>query len=79
MSDVAIETSPAQDMATNVANATAFLKTLAHEGRLMILCHLESGEKSVGELEVLLDIRQAIREDAWSCLFDAWPVLDGEA
>ena len=59
MSDVAIETSPAQDMATNVANATAFLKTLAHEGRLMILCHLESGEKSVGELEVLLDIRQA--------------------
>ena len=25
----------------------------------MILCHLESGEKSVGELETLLDVRQA--------------------
>ena len=28
---------------------------------------------------LLLDIRQAIREDAWSCLFDAWPVLASEA
>ncbi|MBS0125229.1 winged helix-turn-helix transcriptional regulator [Aestuariicoccus sp. KMU-90] len=46
-------------MATNAQNAAAFLKTLAHEGRLMILCHLGSGEKSVGELEELLGIRQA--------------------
>ncbi|MFW2541081.1 ArsR/SmtB family transcription factor [Primorskyibacter sp. 2E107] len=46
-------------MAANAANAAAFLKTLAHEGRLMILCHLGSGEKSVGELEELLGIRQA--------------------
>ncbi|MFP7570152.1 ArsR/SmtB family transcription factor [Marivita sp. S2033] len=46
-------------MATNAENAAAYLKTLAHEGRLMILCHLGSGEKSVGELESLLDIRQA--------------------
>nr|WP_143152627.1 metalloregulator ArsR/SmtB family transcription factor [Marivita hallyeonensis] len=46
-------------MATNAAHATAFLKTLAHEGRLMILCHLGTGEKSVGELESLLGIRQA--------------------
>ncbi|WP_425098015.1 ArsR/SmtB family transcription factor [Tropicibacter sp. S64] len=46
-------------MASNAANAAAFLKTLAHEGRLMILCHLGSGEKSVGELEDLLGIRQA--------------------
>nr|WP_058246403.1 metalloregulator ArsR/SmtB family transcription factor [Tropicibacter naphthalenivorans] len=46
-------------MATNAQNAAAFLKTLAHEGRLMILCHLGGGEKSVGELEALLNIRQA--------------------
>ncbi|SHG88363.1 ArsR/SmtB family transcription factor [Marivita hallyeonensis] len=59
MSDVAMHSSPAQDMATNAAHATAFLKTLAHEGRLMILCHLGTGEKSVGELESLLGIRQA--------------------
>ena len=46
-------------MAGQAAQAAAYLKTLAHEGRLMILCHLGSGEKSVGELEELLDIRQA--------------------
>lgn len=39
--------------------AAAFLKALAHEGRLMILCHLNTGEKSVTELEVLLSQRQA--------------------
>ena len=47
------------DMAARAAEAAAFLKTLAHEGRLMILCHLATGERSVGELEDLLDLRQA--------------------
>ena len=46
-------------MAANAGNAAAFLKTLAHEGRLMILCHLADGEKTVGKLEELLDMRQA--------------------
>ncbi|NVO57081.1 helix-turn-helix transcriptional regulator [Rhodobacteraceae bacterium B1Z28] len=46
-------------MKDNAARAAAFLKTLAHEGRLMTLCHLGQGEKSVGELENLLQIRQA--------------------
>jgi ArsR family transcriptional regulator len=46
-------------MATRASEAAAYLKTLAHEGRLMILCHLGAGEKSVGELENLLEIRQA--------------------
>ncbi|MFN3970221.1 MAG: ArsR/SmtB family transcription factor [Gemmobacter sp.] len=39
--------------------ASNFLKALGHEGRLMILCHLTSGSKSVTELENLLDQRQA--------------------
>jgi ArsR family transcriptional regulator len=47
------------DMKENAARAAAFLKSLAHEGRLMILCHLGQGEKSVSELEDLLQIRQA--------------------
>ena len=47
------------DMAARSAEAATYLKTLAHEGRLMILCHLCGGEKSVGALEELLDIRQA--------------------
>lgn len=50
---------PPQQMEANARDAAAYLKTLAHEGRLMILCHLGSEEKSVGELEALLRIRQA--------------------
>jgi len=40
-------------------DASNFLKAISHEGRLMILCHLASGEKSVTELEELLSARQA--------------------
>ncbi len=39
--------------------AAALLKALSHEGRLMILCHLVRGEKSVSELEALIGQRQA--------------------
>ncbi|MFK7754612.1 MAG: ArsR/SmtB family transcription factor [Sedimentitalea sp.] len=46
-------------MATNAMDAANFLKVIGHEGRLMILCHLASGEKSVNELEELLSARQA--------------------
>lgn len=41
-------------MAESAKQATALLKALAHEGRLMILCHLSGGEKTVTELEELL-------------------------
>ena len=40
-------------------SASCFLKAISHEGRLMILCHLVSGEKSVTELEDLILARQA--------------------
>lgn len=46
-------------MLTNAQRAAGFLKAISHEGRLMILCHLASGEKSVTELEDLLSARQA--------------------
>lgn len=39
--------------------ASAFLKALSHEGRLMILFHLSDGERSVSELERRLGARQA--------------------
>lgn len=48
-----------EDMLARADEASAFLKALAHEGRLMILCHLATGEKSVTELEILLASRQA--------------------
>ncbi|MDR5653839.1 ArsR/SmtB family transcription factor [Ruixingdingia sedimenti] len=47
------------DLTQKAEAAAAFLKALAHEGRLMILCHLSAGEKSVTELEHLLESRQA--------------------
>ena len=50
---------PIDDMIVQAEAAAAFLKALAHEGRLMILCFLSSGEKSVTELENLLGSRQA--------------------
>ena len=46
-------------MGRQAEETASFLKALSHEGRLMILCHLASGERSVSELEGLLGQRQA--------------------
>lgn len=46
-------------MMDNATTAASFLKAIGHEGRMMILCYLSSGEKSVRELENLLSARQA--------------------
>jgi DNA-binding transcriptional ArsR family regulator len=45
-------------MVDNARHASVFLKALAHESRLLILCLLAEGEKSVGELEEILRLRQ---------------------
>lgn len=45
-------------MSGNAKKASSFLKALAHENRLLILCILSEGEKSVSELESLLNLRQ---------------------
>ncbi|MFN3688536.1 ArsR/SmtB family transcription factor [Salinarimonas sp.] len=42
----------------NARQASEFLKALSHETRLIILCVLIEGEKSVTELEAMLDMRQ---------------------
>ncbi len=47
------------ELGGRATEASSFLKALGHEGRLMILCHLSSGEKTVTELENLLSSRQA--------------------
>ncbi len=47
-----------EQMAENAKQATDFMKAMAHESRLMILCYLSDGEKSVMELEQLLALRQ---------------------
>ena len=45
-------------MAAKAKEASEFLKALAHESRLMILCILCEGEKSVTEIEHALGLRQ---------------------
>ncbi|MCW8872355.1 MAG: metalloregulator ArsR/SmtB family transcription factor [Xanthomonadales bacterium] len=48
-----------QRMAIAAGQACELMKTLGHKDRLMVLCHLSSGEKSVGELAALLEISQS--------------------
>ena len=47
------------DMQRAADEASALMKTLGHSGRLMILCYLANGEKSVGELAELLEMPQS--------------------
>ena len=46
-------------MQDNAERTTLFLKSLAHEGRLTILCRLAEGPATVGELEQVLAVRQS--------------------
>ncbi len=49
----------ASELSRNAQDASSYLKALGNETRLMILCHLTPGERSVTELEHLLNTRQA--------------------
>ncbi|MDR3473493.1 MAG: metalloregulator ArsR/SmtB family transcription factor [Devosia sp.] len=46
-------------MLDNARHTTLFLKSLAHEGRLTILCRLAEGPATVSELEQVLSVRQS--------------------
>ncbi|MCC7260834.1 MAG: winged helix-turn-helix transcriptional regulator [Alphaproteobacteria bacterium] len=46
-------------MQRNAARAEAVLKQIANAKRLMILCNLVAGEKSVSELEALVNLSQS--------------------
>ena len=43
----------------NAARIVKLLKSMANERRLMILCALKKGEKSVGELEQIVGLSQS--------------------
>lgn len=47
-----------ETMVENAQVAAEFLKALSHEARLVILCLLLDGEKSVTEIEQTLSLRQ---------------------
>ena len=46
-------------MAEAAGRASNLMKTLGHKDRLMILCLLANGEKSVGQIAELLEISQS--------------------
>lgn len=48
-----------QNIEYNVNGATTLLKALSNEKRLRIICALYAGEKSVGELEDIVDLSQS--------------------
>ena len=52
------ETLSMKNIQENAKLASNFLKGMANETRLVILCTLAEGEKNVGELEDILGIRQ---------------------
>ncbi|HZH27870.1 MAG TPA: metalloregulator ArsR/SmtB family transcription factor [Azospirillaceae bacterium] len=43
----------------NAYQASTLLKAMSNQRRLLILCHLTAGEKSVGELERLVGLSQS--------------------
>lgn len=49
----------AGELLDQIEDASALMKALANEKRIAILCHLMYGEKSVGEMEQLLDLSQS--------------------
>lgn len=48
-----------EEMKKNCDLVTGMMKAVAHPQRLMMLCHLADGEKSVGELQALCEISQS--------------------
>lgn len=56
-----LETSPRLErLMKSARRASDFLKAISHENRLMLLCILAEKERSVGELEQILSLRQPI-------------------
>lgn len=45
-------------MRKSAAQASAMLRALANEDRLLLLCEMSQGEKSVGDLEERTDLHQ---------------------
>ncbi len=48
-----------KELIDQAREASELLKALSHESRLLILCLLAEGEKSVSELEEIMDMHQA--------------------
>ena len=49
----------AADMSEHASDAAGLMKALGNESRLMILCVLAEGERSVGELNTIIPLSQS--------------------
>ena len=56
--DLAADSPQVEKVMQNARRASDFLKALAHETRLLLLCLLAEKERSVTELENILSLRQ---------------------
>jgi DNA-binding transcriptional ArsR family regulator len=54
-----LPTMDTENLQARAREAGALLKAMGNERRLLILCHLAEGEKSVGELEEMIDLSQS--------------------
>jgi len=54
-----IKTHPASDMELHAADAAGLMKALGNESRLMILCVLAEGERSVSDLNSIVPLSQS--------------------
>ena len=50
---------PVNDMQMHAADAAGLMKALGNESRLMILCVLAEGERSVGDLNTVVPLSQS--------------------
>lgn len=48
-----------RELEENCESVAKIMKALAHPQRLMLLCHLSTGEKTVGELEEVCSVSQS--------------------
>lgn len=56
---VVMDRATVRRMEKNATRACGLLAAMANPSRLLILCHLAEGEKSVGELEPLIGLSQS--------------------
>jgi DNA-binding transcriptional ArsR family regulator len=47
------------DLRSRAGEAASFLKSIANDRRLIILCELVNGERTVGELEAVVELSQS--------------------
>jgi DNA-binding transcriptional ArsR family regulator len=56
---VALEKADIEELERNAEAASALLKAMSNERRLLIMCHLAGGESSVGDLERRVGLSQS--------------------